>query len=1122
MDFKKTLTVEVNQKGVSSTANALGKLATKAQEVKAPLKQAQGSLEDFSKVKLDGITLEVKGVADQVKNLGLNTKGLGELTSGFKGISGSFTSIATAAERMANSTTGLEAFNTKLQAIRDTLQSMQGLSGTLTSVSKVPSGVTVRGGAGGSTADPDKALATSQRRFINDVTRREMVATKGSSAWLEYRAAELGVTEQTSKMIASLRATEKQMQSVGGMTRETAAAIRMVPAQFTDIVTQLAGGQNPFLIMIQQGGQLRDMFHGFGPMLRAVGPMVLKFLTNPFTIAAAALGTLAAGFYFGSQEAENFGKATILTGNYIGMTKDKFSELTAEAGKLAGGQSAAAEAMTALASTGKITGESIERLTVSTANFARASGMDVEKVAAQYASLKDAPAAAILKLNESYHFLSEATYEQIKALEKEGKTLEATKLAQESLAQAHENMANQLVQNLGWVERVGNSVAEMYRKVKNAVLDVGREVPAAEQMLTLRSQITSMESEGARRRASGGNLLPEEQAKLDNLKKQASALSTLNGMNEASVKNATARQKIEEAGIKAEDYLGKLITKGTPIVQKRTEAYKELERQIAALREANPNSDKLKNLEFAKRAIDEEFKQKGGGIKSSDSRLASLRAELEAQRQETVGLQEQGSEYEKLNDHAKRLLAVKDLLASGKGKNEQITSLKQERDLLEEIVKTENINYGLKKQNDEVKHQKAIAAEAEVTSIALRDQLEYLKESGAVSDTRTKAEKALAQAKKDSMNEELSLAARNEAALNTILQQRIVNEERLNKEQLQTNAARLKADQADLENANTIQNLAESQQKELEWLALSNKEREKAQALWAIELDARKKILAIEKEKEGLKGNTEAIAQRDREIQSIRETAQAQTSMVQAFQKTKESGLSFYGDMIVAAKNWADGLESRQQTMQSAFTTSFSAMEDAFMNFCQGAEVSVKGLFKTILQEMLRVQVKSATSGMASWFSGLFGGGGSSYSELSSTASMMSDFGSAKGNAFTSSGVAAFAKGGAFTNAIVNRPTMFAFANGGVPSLGVMGEKPGSVGEAVMPLTRDSKGDLAVKSSGSGSVIISTEINISGNDTTTSTTTNKEDARALADTFNAMITKWATNEKRAGGLLNRA
>ncbi|EES5569759.1 phage tail tape measure protein, partial [Escherichia coli] len=44
-------------------------------------------------------------------------------------------------------------------------------------------------------------------------------------------------------------------QKAGISVGQYKAAMRTLPAQFTDIVTQLAGGQNPFLIMLQQGGQ---------------------------------------------------------------------------------------------------------------------------------------------------------------------------------------------------------------------------------------------------------------------------------------------------------------------------------------------------------------------------------------------------------------------------------------------------------------------------------------------------------------------------------------------------------------------------------------------------------------------------------------------------------------------------------------------------------------------------------------------------------------------------------------------------------------------------------------------------------------------------------------------------
>lgn len=70
----------------------------------------------------------------------------------------------------------------------------------------------------------------------------------------------------------------------------------------------------------------------------------------------------------------------------------------------------------------------------------------------------------------------------------------------------------------------------------------------------------------------------------------------------------------------------------------------------------------------------------------------------------------------------------------------------------------------------------------------------------------------------------------------------------------------------------------------------------------------------------------------------------------------------------------------------------------------------------------------------------------------------------AKGNAFNSNGVTAFAKGGAFTNGVYNNPTMFTFGSGG--SFGVMGE---AGPEAVMPLHRGANGSLGVKAEITGS-----------------------------------------------------
>ncbi len=58
--------------------------------------------------------------------------------------------------------------------------------------------------------------------------------------------------------------------------------MRMIPAQMTDIVVGLSTGQSPFMVLMQQGGQLKDMFGGIGPAIKGVGTYVMG-LVNPYS-----------------------------------------------------------------------------------------------------------------------------------------------------------------------------------------------------------------------------------------------------------------------------------------------------------------------------------------------------------------------------------------------------------------------------------------------------------------------------------------------------------------------------------------------------------------------------------------------------------------------------------------------------------------------------------------------------------------------------------------------------------------------------------------------------------------------------------------------------------------------
>ena len=105
---------------------------------------------------------------------------------------------------------------------------------------------------------------------------------------------------------------------------QTAAALRGVPAQFTDIATSLQSGQKPMTVLLQQGGAAKDMFGGVGAAAKAVGGYVAS-LVNPVTIAAAAVGGI--GYAPLLRTDGRVPQNLILTGNISGLTTDKFNAM---------------------------------------------------------------------------------------------------------------------------------------------------------------------------------------------------------------------------------------------------------------------------------------------------------------------------------------------------------------------------------------------------------------------------------------------------------------------------------------------------------------------------------------------------------------------------------------------------------------------------------------------------------------------------------------------------------------------------------------------------------------------------------------------------------------------------
>lgn len=201
--------------------------------------------------------------------------------------------------------------------------------------------------------------------------------------------------------------------------------MRGLPAQITDITVGLASGQRPLMVLLQQGGQLKDMFGGLGPAAKALGSSLLG-LINPYTLTAAAVGVLGAAFVSAENDASAFNKALISTGGYAGKTSSQLEDMVqAIAATTTASAGTARDALEQVAASGRFTGEQFDLVSLAAARMESATGQSISDTIKKFEDLAKSPVDALLKLNETEHFLTQAQLDRVRALQAEGKEQDA-------------------------------------------------------------------------------------------------------------------------------------------------------------------------------------------------------------------------------------------------------------------------------------------------------------------------------------------------------------------------------------------------------------------------------------------------------------------------------------------------------------------------------------------------------------------------------------------------------------------------------------------------------------------------------------------------------------------------
>ncbi|ENU7690755.1 phage tail tape measure protein [Escherichia coli] len=315
-------------------------------------------------------------------------------------------------------------------------------------------------------------LSLDAVRFDEQMSRvRRHFSGQDTDARKTASAVEQGLSRQA-------LAAQKAGISVG----QYKAAMRTLPAQFTDIATQLAGGQNPWLILLQQGGQVKDSFGGMIPMFRGLAGAITLPMVG-VTSLAVATGALAYAWYQGDSTLSAFNKTLVLSGNQSGLTADRMLTLS-RAGQAAGLTfNQASESLAALVNVGVRGGAQFDAINQSVARFASASGVEVDKVAEAFGKLTTDPTSGLMAMARQFHNVTAEQIAYVAQLQRSGDEAGALQAANEAATKGFDDQTRRLKENMGTLETWADRTARAFKSMWDAVLDIGRPDTAQEMLI---------------------------------------------------------------------------------------------------------------------------------------------------------------------------------------------------------------------------------------------------------------------------------------------------------------------------------------------------------------------------------------------------------------------------------------------------------------------------------------------------------------------------------------------------------------------------------------------------------------------------------------------------------------
>lgn len=421
-----------------------------------------------------------------------------------------------------------------------------------------------------------------------------------SDTFVEY-------TNRINTMREALGETATNMNRAGMSAKAYQAALRGVPAQFTDIAVSLQGGQAPLTVFLQQGGQLKDMFGGAIPAARALGGYVLG-LVNPFTVAAAAAATLGLAYYKGSEESDRLTDSIIKNGNAAGTSYNELAGLAEQVARTQSTVGAASEVLEQLAAAGNKLTPMYAQITRASLAWSKQTGADISDVVKTFNDISKSPVEAVKKLDAELNFLTATQYANITALQEQGKTIDAAKVATEAYASTLTSRASEMESDLGSLESAWDSLASRAKRAWDAMLDVGRKKTPEQELAEVYKEIAEAQKSIAQNGVAASSLMGINPQSMAALQKRATELQGQIANASWKAWEGTSTRIVNDAGKKGVDVINSTFKSAQTQTEKLSKQLVDLDKARAdAVKAGGLTAEEEKKYAVARKNIEKEI-----------------------------------------------------------------------------------------------------------------------------------------------------------------------------------------------------------------------------------------------------------------------------------------------------------------------------------------------------------------------------------------------------------------------------------------------------------------------------------------------------------------------------------